>query len=52
MKNNAAPIYLTGLLFAIAFNVTWLIITFSILLFIVIFAKLNAIHHWIGIKEK
>ena len=40
-NQNNFSIYLTGLLFAIALNITWLIVTFSILLFFCIFIFIN-----------
>jgi len=51
-SNNAIPIYLSSLLFAIVLNIVWLIITFSFLLSISIFAFLNRHFKWIYFKKK
>lgn len=51
-SSNAIPIYLSALLFAIALNVFWLIITFSSLLTISIFISLNRQFNWIYFKKK
>lgn len=44
------PIYLCSLLFACALNITWLIITFSVLLFITVFISMNKHFHFITLK--
>lgn len=51
-STNAIPIYLSALLFAIALNIFWLIITFSCLLGISVIFKLNKTFNFIKIKHK
>ena len=51
-SSNSIPIYLSALLFSIALNVFWLIVTFSCLLFVSVIFKLNKVFHFIEIKHK
>jgi hypothetical protein len=50
-NQNNFSINLTGLLFAIALNITWLIVTFSILLFFCIFIFINKKLHIFKIEK-
>lgn len=49
--NNGFPIYLTGLLFAIATQINWLICAFSFLMAISVLVKLNKKLNFISFKK-